>query len=318
MRLEKIGFYTLSDSRAHSASETSPLMRCELLLTDACNFRCPYCRGLKPDQKGTLPLNQAMYTVQLWCDQGLQNVRFSGGEPTLYKGLPELVSYCKTRGVNRIAVSTNGSMPLQLYKGLIRAGVNDFSISLDGGCCAVGDEMSGGVTGSWSRVVENIRQISKLTYVTVGMVFTEANVEQCVEAVMFARSLGVSDVRVIPSAQFNQALTKLADLPSETLDTLPILKYRIQNLREGRHVRGFDDHPKCWLALDDMAVVQDKHYPCIIHLREGGAPIGTVGPNMRTERALWVRNHDPHSDPICRANCLDVCLDYNRKAGEGR
>ena len=93
MRLEKIGFYTLSDSRAHSASETSPLMRCELLLTDACNFRCPYCRGLKPDQKGTLPLNQAMYTVQLWCDQGLQNVRFSGGEPTLYKGLPELVSY---------------------------------------------------------------------------------------------------------------------------------------------------------------------------------------------------------------------------------
>ena len=45
MKLEEIGFYTLDDERAKHASETSPLWRCELLLTNKCNFHCPYCRA---------------------------------------------------------------------------------------------------------------------------------------------------------------------------------------------------------------------------------------------------------------------------------
>ena len=49
MKLEDIGFYTLSDSRARNASENSPLWRCELLITSQCNFKCPYCRGTNSD-----------------------------------------------------------------------------------------------------------------------------------------------------------------------------------------------------------------------------------------------------------------------------
>ena len=313
--LDRIGFYTLCDERARNSSVTSPLWRCELLLTSACNFRCPYCRGLKAGQRGDIAFDEAMETVRLWCDDGLRHVRFSGGEPTLYDGLIDLVRYCRSHGVERIAISTNGSQPVEVYRALVEAGVNDFSISLDGGCCAVSEAMTGGVEGSWGLVTENIRALSRLTYVTAGMVFTEANVEQCVEAVEFAWSLGVGDVRVIPSAQYNRALSKLALLPDEMLSRMPILKYRIDNIRAGRHVRGIDpgDEHKCHLALDDMAVVQGKHYPCIIHLREGGEAIGNVGPQMRRERADWIEWHEPWNDPICRANCLDVCQDFNRR-----
>ena len=35
------------------------LWRCELLVTDKCNFKCPYCRGMRPDLKGSLSLEQA-------------------------------------------------------------------------------------------------------------------------------------------------------------------------------------------------------------------------------------------------------------------
>jgi hypothetical protein len=73
---------------------------------------------------------------------------------------------------------------------------------------------------------------------------------------------------------------------------------------------------KCGLVLDDMAVMGDKHYPCIIYLREDGEPIGTVGENMRQERLEWFRNHDSFKDQICSKNCLDVCCDYNRKHAE--
>lgn len=121
---------------------------------------------------------------------------------------------------------------------------------------------------------------------------------------------------MIPSAQFNQALSLLADIGEDLLDHHPILRYRVDNLRRQRHVRGIasGERWRCRLALDDMAVVQGKHYPCIIYLREGGGPVGEVGPDMRRERADWVEQHEPWTDPICKANCLDVCVDYNRKA----
>ena len=90
--------------------------------------------------------------------------------------------------------------------------------------------MAGNIGGAWNTVVENIRYLSSRTYVSVGMVFTEETIDTCVEDVMFADSLGVSDIRVIPSAQFNAALSKLMFLPPEILDKYPILRYRIINV----------------------------------------------------------------------------------------
>lgn len=314
-RLEDIGFYTLSDYRASQASVSSPLWRCEILLTSRCNFKCVYCRGLRSDCQGDLSLEYAQRVIELWVNEGLKNVRFSGGEPTLYPHLHELVEQCRAGGVERIAVSTNGSMPLDLYLGLLGAGVNDFSISLDSGCCAISEKMTGGVEGSFARVTENIRALAKLAYVTVGMVFTEDNIEGCVDDVQYACSLGVADVRVIPAAQFNKALERLKLLPRTIREQLPILDYRIGHLEEGRHVRGIReaDNHSCPLVLDDMAIAGKWHFPCIIYLREGGNPIGEVGPHMRQERHSWYLNHDCYGDSICHQNCLDVCIDYNNQ-----
>ena len=319
MKLEEIGFYTLSDKRAQESTSETSLKRCEIILTDACNFQCRYCRGLREDLKGTMQHDAVLETLRLWVQDGLENVRFSGGEPTLVPNLPKYVRFCKENGVQHIAVSTNGSADKKLYDVLLDAGVNDFSVSLDGGCCAVGDEMSG-VDGSWNVVKDNIWYLAQRTYVTVGMVFTEDNVENAVEAVLFADSLGVSDIRVIPSAQYNRALKALEKLPERILDKYPILRYRISNLKNGIPIRGIskESQDKCRLVLDDMAVASGKHFPCIIYMREGGNPIGKVGPHMREERESWMIDHDPAQDPICKEMCLDVCVAFNKKANEGR
>lgn len=314
--LDKIGFYTLSNQRALTSSSTSPLQRCELILTDKCNFACPYCRGLKEGLKGDLPFEEANRILDIWFKQGLKNIRFSGGEPTLYNGLLELVARCRDNGVEHIAVSSNGSANRTVYTQLLEAGVDDFSISLDSGCCSIGDDMAGGRKGSWQKVVDNIKYLSTRTYVTVGMVFTEQNVEQCKESVLFADSLNVSDIRVIPSAQFNKALIMLSDLPETLLSKYPILNYRIKNIKNGISVRGLADSDcdRCWLGLDDMAVAQGKHFPCIIYMREGGDPIGTINDDVREVRENWIKNHNPHTDKICKGNCLDVCIAFNKVA----
>jgi molybdenum cofactor biosynthesis enzyme MoaA len=316
IKLEDIGFYTLSNERAINSSSNSPLWRCELILTDRCNFKCPYCNGIRKDVRGTLSLSNAIRILDLWISEGLRNVRFSGGEPTLYPHLRELVKYCKKNNVEHIAISTNGSADLEYYRELNLLGVNDFSISLDSGCCSVGKKLTGGVEGAWEKVVNNIREISKFCYTTVGMVFTEQNIDTAVNDILFAVDLGISDIRIISSNQYNAAIKNLQALPKDVVNKYPILKYRVEHYVNNRPIRGISqsDSDRCKLVLDDMAIAGNYHFPCIIYLRQHGAPIGVVSNNMRKEREDWFKNHDTHKDKICRENCLDVCVDFNNCA----
>jgi molybdenum cofactor biosynthesis enzyme MoaA len=311
MKLEDIGFYTLSDERACTATSQTSLSRCELLLTARCNFRCPYCRSVGGQD---LPFAQAERTIRLWANEGLKNIRFSGGEPTLYSRLLELVGTAKQVGVQRIAISTNGSADSDLYWALWQAGVNDFSVSLDACCAEDGDRLAGGVKGAWGKVCTNIQRLTGFAYVTVGIVLTEQNLGTVNDIIRLAHNLGVADIRVIPAAQ-NGAVLQNVRVDDDLLRAHPILRYRIENMQSGRSVRGLQetDSHRCGLVLDDMAVMGSQHYPCIIYMRENGMPIGEVSAKMRKEREEWYQSFDPHTDPICQKNCLDVCVDYNNR-----
>lgn len=315
MKLEDIGFYTLSDNRAKYSNINSPMWRCEMILTSACNFKCPYCRPLRQDCRSTMPLERALYVIDQWCDQGLKNIRFSGGEPTLYKDLVTLVKRCKERGVERIAISSNGSAPREKYEELINAGVNDFSISLDACCAQDAEKMSGGICVI-DEVADNIKWLASKTYVTVGVVLTNENYSAMNDIIRYADSLGCADVRIISAAQENFLLEGVLKIEQDLLDKHPILKYRANNIQQGVGVRGLKDGDcgTCHLMNDDSVVAGNYHFPCIIYFREGGNPIGKVGPNMRQERIEWLNSHNTHNDPICKANCLDVCIQYNNKS----
>lgn len=313
MKLEDIGFYTLSDNRAKTATSTSDLSRCELIVTNRCNFRCPYCRGLRDDINRELTKEEAIAVLDLWIDDNLHAVRFSGGEPTVWPYLVDVVEYAKLGGIEHIAISTNGSAPQMLYQRLLDAGANDFSVSFDA-CCSEDVDKMAGRTGHFDTIVSNIKFLSTHTYVTVGIVVNDDNVDTLIDTVALAHSLGVADIRVISAAQHNKLLGVGTDLEHFD-DAHPILKYRAANMRNGRNVRGLTptDTGHCGLVVDDMIVASGYHFPCVIYMREGGDPIGRVGENMRTERAVWSATHNTHCDPICKQNCLDVCIDYNNR-----
>lgn len=314
-KLEDIGFYTLSDDRAKNSSTSSDLWRCELILTHRCNFKCAYCRGLKEEYQRDITLSEAKQVIDFWVNDRVHNIRLSGGEPTIWPNLLNLVNYAKDKGIERIALSSNGSADLEYYKELINAGVNDFSISLDACCSSHAKKMAGEINLAWDKLVNNIKELSKLTYVTIGIVITEDNINEVKNIIHFADSLGVSDIRIISAAQYNQLLSIVSDIDENIINKYPILKYRINNIKNNRNVRGIGelDNRQCPLVLDDMAVVGKYHYPCIIYLREQGNPIGVINSNVREDREKWYKSHDCFKDEICRKNCLDVCVDYNNK-----
>ena len=321
IKLENIGFYSLSDERAKNSSVSSQMKRCEMIITEYCNFRCLYCRGLASeifaDRKlRQMTLDEVKNGIDLWCENvPLENIRFSGGEPTLHNDIAEIVAYAKLKGIKRIAISTNGYSDFEIYRKLVEAGCNDFSISLDACCALDGNAMAGKVGDVFDKVVSNIREVSKLTYVTVGVVLTEDNIDKTIEIVKFADGLGVADIRIIPSAQYNKAFERLSEIPEGVLNRHPILKYRVENFKAGFNVRGISetDCKKCAIVLDDSVIAGKLHFPCVIYMREKGKAIGEVNGKMRAEREKWHNEHDCSEDVICKKNCLDVCVCYNNK-----
>jgi len=316
MKLEEIGFYTLTDHRARIANIYSNLHRCELILTDRCNFNCTYCRGIDEKYSFT-PLEKACEIVNMWSEDGLKNIRFSGGEPTLYDGISNLIALSKSNGIERIALSTNGSADFQLYEWLIRLGLNDISISLDSCCSLTFNKMCGiGESNMFEKVFDNIKKLSKLTYVTIGMVINENNLDSLNLLIGRMSETNVSDIRIVPSAQYSSKLNIIKRIIPKYVK-YPILKYRIENYLSQRNIRGIykDDYNKCPLVLDDMAVANGFHFPCIIYFREGGNPIGYYYDRVksRKERYDWYKSHNTSEDFICKNNCLDVCVDYNNK-----
>ena len=103
--LKNIGFYTLYDERAKNVSPTSQMKRAELIILEKCNFKCPYCRGLKDEIYGDRKIKQLSFeeicrNIDYWCEnEPLENIRFSGGEPTLHPNIVEIVDYAKSKGI---------------------------------------------------------------------------------------------------------------------------------------------------------------------------------------------------------------------------
>ena len=261
-----------------------------------------------------MPTEHAREVMRLWANEGLFAFLFTGGEPTVHPDLLNLVKYAKELGIERVGLATNGSADMDLYERLWKAGVDDFSLSLDADNAEDAVALSGRSPEIWRKVVENIRQIAKLTRTTIGLVIDEHNVARAGAVVRFALSLGVDDIRVNPAAQYSTHLPIMAIDP-ELSSRYPNLSWRLRNRVQGLGVRGLraGDASRCWLAYDEMTVSGEYHYPCFVYMREGGKPIGRIGPDVREQRERWLLQHQPASDPICVHNCADCCIEFNRR-----
>jgi MoaA/NifB/PqqE/SkfB family radical SAM enzyme len=198
---------------------------------------------------------------------------------------------------------------------LLRLGVNDVSVSLDGYRPATLKTMSGGLD-VFDIVTANIREIAKQCYVTAGIVLDDANLDEGLKTIEFAYSLGVSDIRLTTASQSKVYAAVYDKIPRDILDKFPILNYRVESSKNtGLCVRGMTerDSPYCGLTWDDSVIAGKYHFPCAVYMREGGAAIGRVGPDMRQARIAWANSHDTYHDPICRRYCMDFYIAYNNE-----
>jgi GTP 3',8-cyclase len=105
-------------------------------VTDRCNMRCVYC--MPPEgvtiqsHENIMRFEEIIEVVKVAAQNGIREVRLTGGEPLVRRNLPELIRMiAEIPEINDISLTTNAILLEEMAKPLAEAGLNRVNISLD-------------------------------------------------------------------------------------------------------------------------------------------------------------------------------------------
>ena len=105
-------------------------------LTDKCNLRCTYCmpeEGVNWIGKAKhLTINELERVIAILCEEGIEEIRLTGGEPLLHPDVVEIVKMIASLPTKpEISMTTNATRLGSLADDLKLAGLRRLNISLD-------------------------------------------------------------------------------------------------------------------------------------------------------------------------------------------
>lgn len=104
-------------------------------VTEVCNFRCTYCLPDGFRKSGPLSFMTPAEVGRLtaaFADLGVSKIRLTGGEPSVRRDLPEIISLvAATGGIAKVAITTNGWNLDRQVAGWRDAGLTNLNVSID-------------------------------------------------------------------------------------------------------------------------------------------------------------------------------------------
>jgi cyclic pyranopterin phosphate synthase len=117
-----------------------PIQDLRISVTDRCNFRCTYCMPSEifgrdyqfMPQSDLLSFEEIERIARIFASLGVSKLRLTGGEPMMRRELDVLIDLlAKIPDIDDLAMTTNGSFPLDRIEALKLAGLKRLSVSLD-------------------------------------------------------------------------------------------------------------------------------------------------------------------------------------------
>lgn len=165
-----------------------------LSLTSRCNFACTYCVGDQPvtSKRGSLPASEMLRMILPVVEEaGIESIRLTGGEPTLYPELLTLIRMLRDRGIGEVQLTTNGFSLLKLARPLADAGLTSLNVSLDGADRESFLRMTR--RDLFARVLQGIELSASILPTKLNAAIVAGkNTDQVLPLFYLARSLGVT------------------------------------------------------------------------------------------------------------------------------
>jgi len=135
-------------------------------LTDFCNLRCFFCsnEGMPSDRKNRthIDLNSLKFLISTLAKNGLENLSLTGGEPTLYPKLKELLLFISSFSFKNTFFHTNG---IELSRNLISGGLKNFTkiaVTIHTTDQRTWQRITGGTNLQFKKLQNNLKLLSKM------------------------------------------------------------------------------------------------------------------------------------------------------------
>lgn len=183
-----------------------------------CNLRCLHCYSSSgPDRREELSPELLKDALSDACDEGYRVVSVSGGEPVLYRPLPELLAHARANGM-RTTVTSNGMLLSERWLARVRDVLDLLAISLDG------------IPASHNRMRDSARAFPTMAArldgvrrsgIPFGFIFTltQHNVDELDWVAGFALEQGAGLLQIHPLEEAGRARRLLAGSRPDHVET---------------------------------------------------------------------------------------------------
>jgi len=179
-----------------------------------CNLRCLHCYSTSaPSERGGLPIALLRAAVSDAAALGYNVLGVSGGEPILYRPLPELLDHARACGL-ATTVTSNGMLLDARRLERIAGRVTLLAISLDGEPTSH-DRIRGRV-GAFREMACHLEEVRR-SQIPFGFIFTltQHNLDELDWVARFAVEAGAKLLQIHPLELAGRAATELPARPDE-------------------------------------------------------------------------------------------------------
>jgi len=169
-------------------------------ITGNCNLKCRYCREKRTSNLPDLAIEKIRGIVDQFTEIKVKMVSIAGGEPLLFKKLPEVLEYLKGK-VGAIGLTTNGTLISKSNIGFIKEYVDGVQVSIDGSKSEIHDSYRG--RGSFNEMIRGINiLLKKGIRVVPRFTIGRENMHDVGDYIKLVHSFGIKSAylrRMIPS-----------------------------------------------------------------------------------------------------------------------
>ena len=251
--------------------------QCTVTLTRKCNLRCAFCYAKRTEyaETATIEYNNLKKVVDFCNDAKVKYIIFSGGEPTLYPYLIDILKYIQSKEHKMSAtIATNGIAleNIEYCKKLVENGMSYIDISLKGKnskeCCKI---VGRDCFLQQSAAIHNLSSLP--IDFTCSMVLTADNIDSLCDTVKNARDNGAKQFSftfLIDNEQSKESdeLYLIKNNPFALIESFCSQIDELNSITKEWWVEY--SFPMCAYTSKQLALLKDKlASPCQIHTESG-------------------------------------------------
>ena len=208
-------------------------------VTDRCDFRCVYCMAedmVFAPRSEILSLEEITLIAQAFVELGVSNIRLTGGEPLVRKGITQLVeNIAALPGLKQLNMTSNGSQLPHLATPLKQAGLSRLNISLDSLKPDRFKQLTR--TGDLQTVLDGIMQAKSAGFTDIKIncvVLKGRNDDEILDLIAFIRQhqLGISFIEEMPLGHIDEHDRALTFMSSADIRDIITQQYELVSCDE--------------------------------------------------------------------------------------